>query len=337
MTSNFTKLSIVTAIFLGLASYSVLKNKDSNLFSERGNTFIENLPSKLNDIQKIKITGRDLDMELINKNNSFIETSGYPFKAGVWESFITSLSLLRIEEKKTNNPERHNELNLVAIDKFKENDDDNEPATKITFFTKDQKVFKSILLGKIDNTVGGISGGQFARYDKDNQAYLLKGALRMPSGKSDWFNSLLLKLDQEKLSSISVKRKKIIFEIESKDKKLSLKNNPDLKIDEEKLKQVAEVIDAFYFYDVRKVNKIKNNNNNIISYKFKDGLILELKFIEKSKDSKESWIEISAQSNNPKTINEAKDLNKKTKGYQFLANINTSVIFNWNIKDLIKK
>ena len=266
MTSNFTKLSIVTAIFLGLASYSVLKNKDSNLFSERGNTFIENLPSKLNDIQKIKITGRDLDMELINKNNSFIETSGYPFKANVWESFITSLSLLRIEEKKTNNPERHNELNLVAIDKFKENDDDNEPATKITFFTKDQKIFKSILLGKIDNTVGGISGGQFARYDKDDQAYLLKGALRMPSGKSDWFNSLLLKLDQDKLSSISVKRKKIIFEIESKDRKLSLKNNPDLKIDEEKLKQVAEVIDAFYFYDVRKVNKIKNNNNNTVSY-----------------------------------------------------------------------
>ena len=337
MKSNFTKLLIVTAMFFGLASYSVLKNKDSNLFSERGNTFIENLPSKLNDIQKIKITGRDLNMELINKNNSFSETSGYPFKAGVWESFITSLSLLRIEEKKTNNPERHNELNLVAIDKFKENDDDNEPATKITFFTKDQKVFKSILLGKIDNTVGGISGGQFARYDKDDQAYLLKGALRMPSGKSDWFNSLLLKLDQDKLSSIYVKRKKIIFEIESKDKKLSLKNNPDLKIDEEKLKQVAEVIDAFYFYDVRKVNKIKKNNNIIISYKFKDGLILELKFIEKSKDSKETWIEVSAQSNNPKTINEAKDLNKKTKGYQFLANINTSVIFNWNIKDLIKK
>ena len=113
MTSNFTKLSIVTAIFLGLASYSVLKNKDSNLFSERGNTFIENLPSKLNEIQKIKITGRDLDMELIKKNNSFIETSGYPFKAGVWESFITSLSLLRIEEKKTNNPERH--LSLIHI------------------------------------------------------------------------------------------------------------------------------------------------------------------------------------------------------------------------------
>ncbi len=337
MKSNFTKLLIVTAIFFGLASYSVLKNKDSNLFSERGNTFIENLPSKLNDIQKIKITGRDLNMELINKNNSFSETSGYPFKAGVWESFITSLSLLKIEEKKTNNPERHNELSLVAIDKFKENNDDNEPATKITFFTKDQKVFKSILLGKIDNTVGGISGGQFARYDKDDQAYLLKGALRMPSGKSDWFNSLLLKLDQDKLSSISVKRKKTIFEIESKDKKLFLKNNPDLKIDEEKLKQVAEVIDAFYFYDVRKVNKIKKNNNNIISYEFKDGLIIILKFIEKSKDTKESWIEISAQSNNPKTTNEAKDLNKKTKGYQFLANINTSVIFNWNIKDLIKK
>ena len=203
MKSNFTKLLVVTAIFSGLASYSVLKNKDSNLFSERGNTFIENLPSKLNDIQKIKITGRDLDMELINKNNSFIETSGYPFKANVWESFITSLSLLRIEEKKTNNPERHNELNLVAIDKFKENDDNNEPATKITFFTKDQKVFKSILLGKIDNTVGGINGGQFARYEKDTQAYLLKGALRMPSGKSIRTLSFNIKTFSSVISNLS--------------------------------------------------------------------------------------------------------------------------------------
>ncbi|MFL2662876.1 MAG: hypothetical protein ACJ0G0_05230 [Alphaproteobacteria bacterium] len=55
MKSTFTKLLIVTAIFFALASYSVLENKDSNLFSERGNTFIENLPSKLNDIQKIKL------------------------------------------------------------------------------------------------------------------------------------------------------------------------------------------------------------------------------------------------------------------------------------------
>ena len=36
-------------------------------------------------------------------------------------------------------------------------------------------------------------------------------------------------------------------------------------------------------------------------------------------------------------MDEAKDVNDKTKGFQFLANINTSVIFNWNIKDLIKK
>ena len=74
MTSNFTKLSIVTAIFLGLASYSVLKNKDSNLFSQRGNTFIEDLPSKLNNIQKIKITGRDLNMELINKKIHLVKS-----------------------------------------------------------------------------------------------------------------------------------------------------------------------------------------------------------------------------------------------------------------------
>ena len=115
-------------------------------------------------------------MELIKYKNKFIDPSGYPFKEGVWESFITSLSLLRIEEKKTNDPDRLKELNLISIDKFDKNDDVNDPATKIVFYNKNNNVFKSILLGKIDRTVGGIMVVNLDDLKTIFKSYLLKGA-----------------------------------------------------------------------------------------------------------------------------------------------------------------
>ena len=175
-------------------------------------------------------------------------------KKVVWESFITSLSLLRIEEKKTNDPDRLKELNLISIDKFDKNDDVNDPATKIVFYNKNNNVFKSILLGKIDRTVGGISGGQFGRFEDNFQSYLLKGALRMPSGKSDWFQSLLFQTQKDDLVSVKLINERTVFEVENKEKKLKLKNNPDLNIDDENSLRYLKLLKVFYFYDVRKDN-----------------------------------------------------------------------------------
>ena len=68
--------------------------------NRRINPFLQNLASEINNISKISITGRDLNMLLIKYKNKFMNPSGYPFKDGVWESFITSLSLLRVEKKR---------------------------------------------------------------------------------------------------------------------------------------------------------------------------------------------------------------------------------------------
>ena len=122
-----------TILIVSFAIISAYKDDKSRLFAERGNPFLQNLASEINNISKISITGRDLNMLLIKNKNKFIDPSGYPFKDGVWESFITSLSLLRIEEKKTNNPERLRELNLISVENFDENDDLNDPATKVVF------------------------------------------------------------------------------------------------------------------------------------------------------------------------------------------------------------
>ena len=135
---------------------------------------------------------------------------------------ITSLSLLRIEELKTNDPSRHSQLNLLLPEQNKSKDEDEGYGTKITLKKKDGTIFSSILFGMVDRSVGGISGGQFARFPNEDQTYLLKGAIRMPTTKSDWFESLLLSIKKDDVQKINLSNKNGIIEIQSKDDKLSL-------------------------------------------------------------------------------------------------------------------
>jgi len=191
-------------------------------------------------------------------------------------------------------------------------------------------------LGKIDSSVGGISGGQFARLQNENQSYLLKGALRMPSGKSDWFQSLLFTTQKDDLVSVKLINEKTIFEVENKKNKLSLKNNPDLSIDNEKLSQIAEIVQSFYFYDVRKEENNNRNKPHLI-FNFKDGLMIQISFVQLKNKSEEAWVKIKAMFSTKKMKEKSDEINKKVFGYEFLANINTSEVLKWKIKNLIKK
>ena len=116
---------------------------------------------------------------------------------------------------------------------------------------------------------------------------------------------------------------------------LSLKNNVGLSIDSEKLDQIAEIIQSFYFYDVRKnSSKIKDVSPKL-TFKLNDGLSINIQLVN-FKNKEEAWVKIYANSTNMKSKLKSEEINKRTKTYDFLANINTSEVFNWKIRDLIK-
>ena len=152
---------------------------------------------------------------MVKEENGYVSKSGYPLKNGIWENLITSLSLLRIEEKKTNDPKRHAELNLLSPELNNSNLESEGYATKITLTKKDGSTYSSILFGKTDPSVGGLSGGQFTRMPDDNQSYLLKGAIRMPTSKSDWFESLLFTIQNKDFLSASLINQNSNFKVES--------------------------------------------------------------------------------------------------------------------------
>ena len=332
---RFLNISIITAALVILAIISINLNTNNYGFENRGKLFLDNFTKNVNDITTISINSFENNINLVKQNNSYISESGYPLKKGLWENLITSLSLLRIEELKTNDPSRHSQLNLLLPEQNKSKDEDEGYGTKITLKKEDGTIYSSILFGMVDRSVGGISGGQFARFPNEDQTYLLKGAIRMPTTKSDWFESLLLSIKKDDVQKINLSNKNGIIEIQSKDDKLSLTmpKSVNFKIDDTQLSDARDVINSFYFYDVKKSTQKYSKNLPTLSYEVKDGLILTISSINPDEGG-ESWVIINAKSNDKKSEKMAQEITKKTKGYEFLANIITSDILRWKLKDL---
>ena len=335
---RFLNISIITAAIVVLAIISINLNKSNYGFENRGKLFLDNFTKNINEITTISIRSFENNINLVKQNNSYISESSYPLKKGLWENLITSLSLLRIEELKTNDPSRHSQLNLLLPEQNKSKDEDEGYGTKITLKKEDGTIYSSILFGMVDRSVGGISGGQFARFPNEDQTYLLKGAIRMPTTKSDWFESLLLSIKKDDVQKINLSNKNGIIEIQSKENKLSLTipKPVKFKIDDTQLSDARDVINSFYFYDVKKSKQKYTKDLPTLSYEVKDGLILTISSIN-SDDEGESWVIINAKSNDKKSEKIAQEITKKTKGYEFLANIITSDILRWKLKDLAAK
>ena len=335
---RFLNISIITVAIVVLAIISINLNKSNYGFENRGKLFLDNFTKNVNEITTISIRSFENNINLVKQNNSYISESSYPLKKGLWENLITSLSLLRIEELKTNDPSRHSQLNLLLPEQNKSKDEDEGYGTKITLKKEDGTIYSSILFGMVDRSVGGISGGQFARFPNEDQTYLLKGAIRMPTTKSDWFESLLLSIKKDDVQKINLSNKNGIIEIQSKENKLSLTipKPVKFKIDDTQLSDARDVINSFYFYDVKKSKQKYTKNLPTLSYEVKDGLILTISSIN-SDDEGESWVIINAKSNDKKSEKIAQEITKKTKGYEFLANIITSDILRWKLKDLAAK
>ena len=335
---RFITLMLTSLLLIILATVSINFNSQTYYFDNRGKTFLTNFTKNINDISLISIESFDNTIDLIKEENSYISKSGYPLKNGLWENLITSLSLLRIEEKKTNNPNRHAELNLLLPELNKSDLESEGYATKLTLTKKDGSIYSSILFGKTDPSVGGLSGGQFARMPNNNQSYLLKGAIRMPTSRSDWFESLLFTVKNKDFLSASLTNKTQIFKVESIEEllKLSYPKNLTFKVDKSKLSDIRETINGFYFYDVRKSKINVSNNLPTLTFETKNGLILSLSSVTQDTEE-ESWITIKANAKKPGAKKLADEITSKTIGYEFLANINTSDILRWNIQNLASK
>ena len=65
--------------------------------------------------------------------------------------------------------------------------------------------------------------------------------------------------------------------------------------------------------------------------------MIQISVVQLKNKSEEAWVKIKAMFSTKKMKEKSDEINKKVFGYEFLANINTSEVLKWKIKNLIKK
>ena len=81
----------------------------------------------------------------------------------------------------------------------------------------------------------------------------------------------------------------------------------DFKIDDTQLSDARDVINSFYFYDVKKYIQKYSKYLPTLSYEVKDGLILTISSIN-PEDGGESWVIINAKSSDKKSEKMAQEI-----------------------------
>ena len=171
---SFLLLAGTTAIAAALAVTSSFTWNQTSAVAERGQPFLPALAKNAEAIASVTIETKDETMTLKREGSNFLDASGYPVKRDAARDLLASISVLKIEEKKTSDPTRHADLELAAPDAK------DGSGKKITFLGKDGKPLTGLFAGETDSSVGGISGGQYVRALDSDQAYLARGSVKLP-------------------------------------------------------------------------------------------------------------------------------------------------------------
>lgn len=329
---SLTVLAGTTALAVVLAVASSFTINSSSAVSERGKNLLPRLASQADEIMTIKIDDGKKPVELSRKGDVFFDTSGFPADMKPVRDLVTSLSTLRIEEKKTANKSRHGELELASPNA-------KDGAGKlVSILDKNNQLIASVIVGKSDYSVGGVSGGQYVRTAEADQSYLVRGTVKLPYGRSGWYDTNLYKVDEANIAKITLSDGATEQVVLTKaDKKLEIGNlSSDKTADDAKINRLSALVESLDFEDVRKATSDQKPQGPVLTAETKDGLRLIVKTIDKS-ESGERWVRVLAIAVKDDVKKTVEKLNARTKGFDFQISSYQSDVFDWKLKDFEKK
>ena len=329
---SFLVLAGATAFAVVLAVSSTLTFRTDNAVSERGKAFLPGLAARIGDVATITVQDGAQTVTLKRKGESFEDASGFPTKMKPVRDLALSLSTLRIEERKTADVSRHADLALAA------------PSAKmgagksVVLKSKEGEMIASVLVGKPDYTVGGVGGGQYVRMTDSQQTYLVRGNVKLPYGRSGWFETKLYEIEGKTISRLTIsKTDKERVVLERSGSKLALSNVPTgLKPDDSNITRLRGLVESLEFADVRSKRTSDKKPGPVITVSTSDGLQLAIASIDQSKDGAR-WVKVSARAAKGSAKKRAADLNAKLSAFEFKLNNYNSKVFSWSLQDLTKK
>lgn len=325
-------LGVITAVAVAAAVATSFSWSTRDAVSDRGVTLLPDVAKQIGDIATISIKTEDQEITLKREGDAFAEAeSGFPVKQDVVRNLMASVALLNIEEKKTTDATRHAELNLAAKDAEK------GAGEWVSFASKNGDEIAAVIAGKTDFTVGGIRGGQYVRRADEDQTYLVRGSVKLPYGRSGWFETKLLEVKPETVVSAEITKgadkQAALTQVGGA---LKLVNLPEGKVvDDTKIGQLTRLFQNLTFIDVRKKANTAKADAPSVSIATADGLSVKLVSLGVTED-KGHWVQIVASGETPEAKTVLADVAKKLETYEFKVSGSKIAPIDWTSADLTK-
>lgn len=349
---SFVTLAGATAVAVVLAVISSNTAGISGAIADRGDRLFANLAERSKDIGTVEVDLGDTKTVITRDGDAFKDASGFPVRASTVRELTANLALLRIEETKTADKTRHEDLRLAAPDTEKGGE-------RLTLKNASGGIIADVILGERDLTVGGTRGGQFVRRADDDQTYLVRGYVSVPLSRVGWFETQLIEIAEADITAVkavagddnlwSVKRAGSVLVPEG----LEDGDKPDT----QKVSAIARTIAPLRFSDVRKSSneKVPPANAKTMTFAAKDGLSLSLTSFNAPKPDTEAkddaekakaepassgegddtrWVRIAVTSTDKASADKAAELEKRVAGFDFRLSSTDYEKFGWTTADL---
>ncbi|MEO0670892.1 MAG: DUF4340 domain-containing protein [Pseudomonadota bacterium] len=304
-------LAGLTAIAVALTVTSARYGDVSDAIANRGTPLLPGFADASKSIAKLTVTGTDGTTTLVRHGDRMVDASGFPIKDALAQGLTTNLAVLRIEEKKTADADRYDDLNLADPDA------EAGAGTRVTASTSEGRTVADVVLGAREVSVGGLRGGQYVRRFDDPQSYLVRGFVAVPPDRAGWFDTTLTDIKRDRIATVTAPDFKLARAADGLALKTALPDSGE--VDPNKINRVAGMVSPLTFIDVRKATGTETADGPNITFTTTDGVKLELHTFKTTDDEEGAWATLTASA-----TGDAKDaralaerITKTTAGFDF--------------------
>jgi len=327
---NRTQLAVLAAlaVLAVAATAAVLRTSAPTIASDRrGERVLPGLIEKANAITAITVREEAGGLTLARSGDRYVAaTSGYPVKTDPVRDLVASSAELIFEEARTADPARYGDLGLADPAAAK-------GAGKEIILGTANGELADFVVGNRDTTVGGAAGGEFIRLKGQPQTFLVRGDVRLPSTRAEWFVPVDFDVKRDDITKIELAGggRDTVTASAEKPGELKLADVPEKRTaDSFKVGRLATLVDSFTFQDVRTADAPAADARRM-AVDAEDGLRLVFTSVG---DITEGWVRITAEATADAKRDKAKAIAEKVAGYDFRLPSNQAEILGWTIADV---
>ena len=319
------KLALLTLVVTAAAFLVYYERLSSTISKVTETSVFPALASEIGSIRKITIKnsqGSQKESFTIvpeGKHWKVLEKGGYLARDTAIRETLLGLTELVYLEAKTKDPNRHKKLNLGNTNLK------TSKATQIILEDDSGKILVDAHFGKrIQNLSGGTPSSYF-RQSNDAQTWLVRGELDVRGEILDWLSVVLLSIQRERILEASFQSSNqptLVLRYNTDMERFDIQ---DLSKDREiksryRVLNVGTIPENLTLKDVRPAKLTPDPNLRSVVWQTSDGLIVTLKLAREDGSDKRPWAQISAVTSKnakEKVKNEARNINSKTRGWEF--------------------